>query len=129
MKIKLQTGKEVYLQGFHCTPTYAGLLFGEPTIESNKRLIKDLSYPSEWGKRVTILKKSYMYISENNLKPILNCVWLSSDPFNNEFNQFNGSSIVVIWFSNKQLDKSITEIIVDGVGDIVWEEFAENYQF
>lgn len=129
MKIKLQTGKEVYLEGFHCTPTYAGLLFGSPSKESNKRLIEDLSYPTNWGQRVCVLKKTDIYVSENTLKPILSCAWLSSDPFNNEFNQFVGTSIVIMWFSDEQLDKSLTEIIVDGVGNLDWDKFAENYQF
>jgi hypothetical protein len=40
MKIKLQTGKEVYLEAFHCTPTYAVLLVGSSTKETTENSSK-----------------------------------------------------------------------------------------
>lgn len=43
MKIKLQTGKEVYMEAFHCTPCYAGLLAGVPTKSTNQELVKHLN--------------------------------------------------------------------------------------
>lgn len=130
MKIKLQTGKEVYLEAFHCTPTYAGLLAGVPTKESNETLIKHLSCPSNWGNRKCVMKKSDMYASENILKPIINSVWLSSsEPVDIKDKKSDGSELVLMWFGDEQLDKSIQEIIIEGVGDIVWNDFADSFQF
>lgn len=130
MKIKLQTGKEVYMEAFHCTPCYAGLLAGVPTKSTNQELVKHLKYPSDWGTRKCIMKKSDMYISENVLKPIINSVWLSSsEPVDVNDKKSDGSELVLMWFGDEQLDKSIQEIIIEGVGDIVWKDFADSFQF
>ncbi len=127
MKIKLQSGKEVYIEAFHCTPIYAGLLVGSPTKESNDKLIKNLNYPKNWGTRKCVLKKSDMYVSENILKPIINSVWLSSSEVVDA--KSDGSDLVIMWFTDDQLDKTIQEIIIAGVGDIKWEKFADDFEF
>jgi len=130
MNITLQSGKEVYMEAYYCTPTYSGLLAGIPSKQSNETLIKHLSYPSDWGKRKCIIKKSDRYISENVLKPIINSVWLScSEPVDGNDKISDGSELVLMWFSGEQLDKSIQEIIIEGVGDIKWEDFADSFQF
>jgi hypothetical protein len=130
MKIKLQSGKEVYIEAFHCTPTYAGLLLGSPTKESNEILINDLSYPKNWGTRLCVIKKSDMYASENILKPIINSVWLSSSEVIDDKDKIsNGSDLVIMWFSDELQDKTIQEIIIAGSGDIKWEKFAIDFQY
>jgi hypothetical protein len=130
MKIKLQSGKEVLVEAFHCTPTYAGLLAGSPTKESNEILIKQMSYPRDWGNRVSILKKSDRYVSENILKPIIYSVWLSSsETIDDNENVYDGSSLIVMWFGNEEPHKTILDIILEGVENINWNKFAENYQF
>ena len=78
MRIKLNSGIELKVEAYNCTDTYAGLILGIPSVESNKRLINHLSYPKDWGERVCIMKKSDMYASEDMLKPVINSVWLSS---------------------------------------------------
>lgn len=76
------------------------------------------------------MKKSDMYISENVLKPIINSVWLSSsEPVDVNDKKSDGSELVLMWFGDEQLDKSIQEIIIEGVGDIKWEDFADSFQF
>ena len=127
MKLKLQSGNEVYVEAFHCTPIYAGLLVGSPTKELNDRLVTNLNYPKNWGIRKCVLKKSDMYISENILKPIINSVWLSSSEAIDA--KSDGSDLVIMWFSNDQLDKTIQEIIIAGVGDLKWENFADDFEF
>ena len=130
MKIKLQSGKEVYVEAFHSTPTYAGLLVGSPTKESNEILIKQISYPRDWGNRISILKKSDRFVSENILKPIIYSVWLSSsETIYDKENQFDGCALIIMWFGNDDPSKTIHEIILDGVENINWNKFAENYQF
>lgn len=130
MKIKLQTGKEVYMEAFHCTPTYAGLLVGSPTKESNERLLQQIRSPVEWGQRKTLFKKSDLYGSKDVLKPIIYSVWLSSsEPINNQGNEFYGSDIILIWLENENLDMTVRDNIVYGIGLLDWDTEAENYQF
>ncbi len=131
MTIKLQSGKEIYVEAFHCTPTYAGLLLGSPTEESNEIMINNLSYPKGWGERPFILKKSDMYSEVKNLlKPIVYSVWLSSsETIDDKENQFDGCALIVMWFGNDEPNKTIQDIILDGVKNIDWNKFAENFQF
>jgi hypothetical protein len=129
MKIKLNTGKTVSLEAFHQTQTYSGLLVGTPSKASNDILIEKINYPKDWGNQTCILNKSDLYVSENILKPIIYCAWLSAEPIENKNNQYDGSSVVVIWIGNEHLDKSIQEIIVDGIGNFVWDKYASNFQF
>lgn len=76
------------------------------------------------------MKKSDMYASENIQKPIINSVWLSSsEPVDANDKLSDGSELVLMFFSEEQLDKSIQEIIIEGVGDIKWEDFADSFQF
>ena len=130
MKIKLQSGKEVYVEAFHCTPTYAGLILGSATKESNEKLLKQISSPVGWGQRKTLLKKSDLYVSKDVLKPIIYSVWLSSsEPINNQDNEFDGSDIILIWLEGENLDMTITDNIKYGLGLFDWDKNAENYQF
>ena len=130
MKIKLQSGKEVYVEAFHCTPTYAGLLLGSPTKESNEKLLQNLSSPVQWGQRKTLLKKSDLYVSKDVLKPIIYSVWLSSsEPINNGGDEFDGSDIILIWLEGENLDMTIKDNIKYGIGLFDWDKNAENYQF
>jgi hypothetical protein len=60
------------------------------------------------------------------LKPIINSVWLSSKPIKDKNSA--GADLVIMWFSNEQLDKTIKEIIIAGVGDIEWLKFATDFE-
>ena len=126
MKIKLNSGIEVYVEAYHCTPTLAGVIAYSPSESTNQNLVNHLHYPTDWGKRVCVMKKSDMFASKNELKPMINSVWLSSSkPVENK-NSF-GADMVIMWFSNEQLDKTIQEIIIAGVGDIEWKKFATDF--
>lgn len=128
MKIKLQSGKAVYIEAFHCIPTYSGLLIGLPSKQTNEVLIKQITYPKEWGNKTYVLKKTDMYIAENILKPMINCALLTSEPTDIKGNHFDGSCVVAIWFNDEQFDKSLKEIIIKGLGYFDWDIYAENYQ-
>ncbi|OYU83367.1 MAG: hypothetical protein CFE24_11725 [Flavobacterium sp. BFFFF2] len=130
MKVKLQSGKEVVVEAFHFTATYSGLIVGAPTVQSNEKMIQHLTYPREWGNRPCILKKADMYSEvKNQLKPLVYSVWLSSgEPIDDLENQFDGCALVVMWFGQHQPHKSIYDIIVEGVKNVDWNEFAGNYQ-
>lgn len=127
MKIKLNSGTEVFVEAYHCTPTLAGVILYSPSAETNQNLVNHLHYPTDWGKRACIMKKSDMYADENRLKPVINSVWLSSStPIKDK--KADGSDMVVMFFSEENLDKTIQEIIIDGVGDIKWEKFASDFE-
>ncbi len=36
VNLNLECGREIYVSAFHCSPTYAGLLVGEPDERVNK---------------------------------------------------------------------------------------------
>lgn len=129
LKIKLVSGKNVTLEAFQMSLTYSGLLAGEPTQEMNEKIINNFSSPKKWGGKKTYIEKTNMYRSENVLKPIIYSAWLSAKPINDKEKQFDGSDIVVVWFGNEKLNKSIKRIIVDGLGMFDWDNYAENYQF
>jgi len=130
MKIKLNEGTEVFVEAFHCTPTLAGVIVYSPSESTNQNLINHLNYPSDWGNRVCVMKKSDMYASENILKPVINSVWLSSSEVIDDNDKIsNGSDLVIMWFSDELQDKTIQEIIIAGVGDIKWEKFARDFEF
>ena len=128
MKIKLQSGKEVYIEAFHCTPTYAGLILGSPTKESNEKLLKQISSPVGWGQRKTLLKKSDLYVSKDVLKPVIYSAWLSAEPINDENNKFDGSNLILIWLGDENKEITIHDLIILGIGLFDWEKYAENYQ-
>ncbi len=68
-----------------------------------------------------------MYATKNELKPMINSVWLSSSqPVENK-NSF-GADLVVMFFSEENDDMTIQEIILNGVRDIPWEKFATDFE-
>ena len=129
MKLDLIGGKTVLLEGFNMEPTYAGLLAGIPTAESNQRLLKRITSPKDWGNRATLLKKSDLYASKEVLKPVIYSAWLSAEPINDEKNKFDGSNLILIWLGDYFENMSVKEVIIFGIGLFDWDKKAENYQF
>ena len=129
LKIKLASGKNVTLESFHITKTYAGLLAGEPTKEMNEKIIDNLNYPKNLGATKSYIEKSNMYLSEVILKPLVFSARLSAEPINDKEKQFDGSEINVIWLGESIKGKSIEELIVSGLGHFDWDKHADNFQF
>lgn len=127
--IKLATGKIVTLEAFNMSKTYRGWIVGSPSKEDNIEVINNICYPKDWGNRKSYVEKSKMLHSENILKPIIYSAWLSAKSINDKDNQYDGSSIIVTWFGDKKLNKSVKRIIIDGLGMFNWDNHAENYQF
>ena len=97
MKIKLNSGIEVFVEAFHCTPTLSGVIVNKQSKSTNQNLINHLNYPKEWGERECIMKKRDIY-DEDRLKPVINSVWLSSSvPIKDK--KANGADLVVMFFS------------------------------
>ena len=67
-----------------------------------------------------------MYASEDILKPVINSVWLSSSEPIKDKNSF-GADLVVMFFSDENLEMTIQQIILYGVRDIEWDKFATDF--
>jgi hypothetical protein len=126
MKIKLNSGIEVKVEAFHCTPTLAGVIVYSPSETTNQNLVNHLQYPKDWGDSVCVMKQSDMYASENILMPVINSVWLSSSEPIEDKNSF-GADLVVMFFSEENQEMTIQEIILNGVRDLHWEKFATDF--
>lgn len=129
MNIKLKTGKTVTLESFNMSSTYGGLLIGEPNESMNDGIIGLITQSKEWGNRKVLLKKKNRYSSKNVLKPIVYKVWLTAEAVPSNSKEKDASSIVLIWFGEIELKKSIQEIIIEGVGNFDWDLNAENINF
>ena len=127
--IKLSNGKIINVEGFCLTPTYSGLLVGEPDEEMNDEILKRTTYPSEWGIRKAIYKQINIKKSKTELKPFIYSAWLTSKPVLDKKNQYNGSSIIIVWFGDNPYNKSIHEIIKFELENIDWNRYAENFNF
>lgn len=127
LKIKLATGKVVKLEAFHLTKTYGGLMLGHPTIEINKDIVRNISYPKSWGLRKSVYDRTNWYLSKEVLKPITYCAWLTAESIDDQEDIFDGSELIVIFIGNEPNNKTIEEVIVSGLGMFEWEKFAENF--
>lgn len=129
MEIKLKTGKVVSLETFSMSMTYGGLLVGKPDEAMNDGIIGQFIHSKEWGNKKVFLKKKGIFASKNVLKPIIYTAWLTADAVPTGTNVKDASSIVLIWFGEEHPDKSINEIIAEGVGEFDWDKYAENIYY
>lgn len=127
LTIKLINGKEITVEGFNMKPTYIGLIFGEPEEIINDEILKKTTYPSEWGERKAVYKQKNIKKSKTELKPFIYSTWLTSKPVNDFKNQYEGSGIVMVWFGDEPLNKSIEEIITFELEKFDWDKHAENF--
>lgn len=129
MEIKLKTGKVVSLETFSMSMTYGGLLVGKPDEAMNDGIIGQITHSKELGNKKVFIKKIDQYSSKNVLKPIIYTVWLTADAVPTGSDIKDASSIVLIWFGETNPDKSINEIIAEGVGNFDWDSNAENIYY
>lgn len=129
MEIKLKTGKIVRVESFIMSSTYGGVLVGKPNKNMNDEIISFLTHSNDFGKRKVLIKKQNRYSSKDVLKPIVYKVLLMSEPIANRNTMADASAIVLIWFGDTDINKSINEIIADGVGEFDWNKYAENIYY
>lgn len=129
--IKIKLGeREITIEKFHFSRTYTGLIIGYPNKVINDKIISDYESSLNIGNRKSIfIVKDEDYINDEVMKPVIYSAWLDSDPVNDKENQYDGSWIVVSWFGEEQIEKSIKEIIEDGLSHFYYDEYAVNYQF
>jgi hypothetical protein len=126
LTMQLSNGRKITIEGFNIIPTYGGLMTGEPNDELNDEIMKRTSYPSQWGERKVVYKQANIKISETELKPFIYSAWLTSIPINDKKNQFEGSSIIMVWYGNDPKNKSIQDIILVELENFDLRHF-ENY--
>lgn len=127
---KIKLGKrEFTIEGFHFSRTYSGLIIGSPNKVINDKIISDYESSLNVGNRKSVfVLNDKDYITDEVLKPVIYTAWLDSDPVNDKKNQYDGSWIVVSWFGEEQIEKSIKEIVEDRLVDFNYDEYALNYQ-
>lgn len=69
------------------------------------------------------------YVSKDTLKPVIYSAFLESDSIGDTENQYDGSRLVVSWFGEEQIEKSISEIITEGLAGFKYDKLAENFNF
>ena len=127
LTIQLKNGQKITVEGFYMSPTYSGLLSGEPNEDLNDEILKKTTYPAEFGVRKVVYKQANIKISETELKPFTYSAWLTSKPVNDKKNQFDGSSIIMVWYSDYSKNKTIEEIITFELEKFDWNKHAENF--
>lgn len=127
IKIKLECGREVTVEGFEFGYTYGGLLYGTPDESMNEGIFKRTEYSSTWGLRKVLNIKPEKSEFESRLKPCHYSVWLSSsEPVNPES---HGSELVVVWFADLPNGKTVEDIIKDGIKSIDWNKNAQDFEY
>ena len=127
IRIKLNCGRKVKVDGFEFGYTYGGLLEGSPNESMNKNIFERTKYPSSWGQRKVLKIKPEKSEFKNGLKPSHYSVWLSSnDPIDPDY---HGSELVVIWFDQLPNGKTIEEIIENGIQNINWNKNAQDFEY
>lgn len=125
IKIKLNSGREVSVEGFSFGYTYGGLYEGLPNEKMNNDIFDRSSYPNNWGPRKVLKIRPPKSDFEKALKPTDYAAWLhSNEPIDPEY---HGSELVVIWFGDPPNGKTVEEIIEQGIKDIDWESNAEDF--
>jgi hypothetical protein len=127
MTIQLHSGKNVQVDSFNFSYTYADLLEGEPDEEYNEEIFEDAYYPSSWGSRKLLKIQPSSEEFETRLKPCMYSVYLvSNDPI---VESNDGSELVVLWFGENPNDRPIKDIIETGVKEIDWEKNAQDIEY
>jgi hypothetical protein len=121
-------GITVKIEAFHFSETYAGLLMGSPTKETNQSIISDCDYPTNWGHRNAKYNREKMYIKPNVLYPYHYSVWLTSSVTINDLEgEYFGSQVIANWFDRGIGNKGLIDFIKEGLEDFDWFKYAENY--
>ena len=118
--------REIYIENFYFGYTYAGFLLGKPDRKMNERIIAEIKPPSYWPYNSFIKVSVGKEIMESKLPSCYYHAVLSSAPMNSEF---CGSGFVLTWLADHSDDKSIVDIVAEGIKQIVWEECAKDFYF
>ncbi|VXB46971.1 conserved hypothetical protein [Flavobacterium sp. 9R] len=122
--------REITIEKFQFEYTYRGLIIGSPNQVINDKIISDYQNSLKKGNRKSIFHfTNNDYVSKDTLKPVIYSAFLESEPINDIENQYDGSWLVVSWFGDEQIEKSISEIITKGLAGLKYDKLAENFTF
>lgn len=131
---ELTCGSTVYLDDFHYSRTYGGLLEGSPNAEMNARIVKRAMERMEpiWGKRKTHLIPPEIDHSDPqhpSLPSTELTAWLTCNEPNDS--HFDGSELVLIWYvDDGEFElSSIHEVTSRALKQINWSELAEDFHW
>lgn len=122
--------RKLIIEKFQFEHTYSGLIIGSPNEAINIKILSDYINSLTKGHRKSIFHlTSNDYVSNDTLKPVIYTAFLESDSIDDTENQYDGSRLVVSWFGEEQIEKSISEIIIEGLTGFKYEKLAENFNF
>ena len=131
MKFRLHSEIEVAVEAFYTDRTYAGLLLGSPNAKMNEKILNEIPARVEriWGKNraLHLIKPEIRHHEGAEILPLaINFVWLDSDPIQPDF---DGSSLIVAFFSPNFFDQPLGTHIANKLQDIDWKALARDYHF
>lgn len=127
--IKIGT-REITIEKFQFEYTYDGLLVGSPNQVVNTKIFTEYINLLTKGHRKSIFHlTSNDYVSKDTLKPVIYTAFLESDSIDDKENQYDGSRLVVSWFGEEQIEKSVKQIIQEGLAGFKYDKLAENFNF
>ncbi len=123
-KFKLNTGREVQVDGIHIEETYGGLIEGNPKDPKTNEIVISFhkSRQAFWDK-----KALFKYdLPLNQLIPSnVFHVYLSSK----KIIEGGGSELVVIFYTNLDINLPLSSVIEENLKDLDWENNAEDWEF
>lgn len=119
------------VEAFYTDRTYAGLLLGSPNAKMNDNILNAIPARVEriWGKNraLHLIKPDIRHHEGTEILPLtINFVWLESEPIQPDF---DGSSLVVTFFSPDFFDQPLGTHIVNTLQNIDWKALAKDYHF
>jgi hypothetical protein len=130
--LTLDCGRQVSLDAFDYSRTYAGLLEGRPDAEMNALIIKGAISEREvtWGKRAVHLippEVDHRDPEHPILPPVVLGAWLvSHQPVKSAF---MASELVVVWFAEECHTDSIEDVVFRAVRALPWERLASDFDW
>ncbi|MFV8343627.1 hypothetical protein [Flavobacterium sp. XS2P39] len=122
--------REITIEKFQFEHTYNGLIIGSPNEVINTKILSDYINSLTKGHRKSVFHLTRNdYVSNDTLKPVIYSAFLESDSIDDTENQYDGSRLVVSWFGEEQIEKSISEIIIEGLTGFKYDKLAENFNF
>ncbi|MFV5699305.1 hypothetical protein ACM55H_13135 [Flavobacterium sp. ZT3R17] len=122
--------RELIIEKFQFEHTYSGLIIGSPNEVINTKILSDYINSLTKGHRKSIFHfTSNDYVSKDTLKPVIYSAFLESDSIDDTENQYDGSRLVVSWFGEEQIEKSVKQIIQEGLAGFKYDKLAENFNF
>ena len=128
----LDCGRQVSLDAFDYSRTYACVLEGRPNADLNLRIINEamVERKTTWGKRAVHLIPPTLDVKDPAhpvLPPILLRAWLTChEPINPTF---MGSDLVVVWMTDECHAQPISDVVFAAVRGLPWERLAQDFDW